>query len=308
MKRFALRACQESPPLPRTRGRGVGGEGLLRQTLTLLLIVTLTIAAAPATDTAALLRDGNSAFRRGDYARAAELYERAGMRTTEPALVAFDLAVTKYRLALESADSRAKHLEEAAQYFRCCLAPNDPRRGRALHYLGACLLQQALDGDDSRVSEAVALLEACLRAPGLDEASADDARHNLALARLVSAQTPPASSTTQPQDPQTGDEKSTKPQPKERRRPGERNVEPGGDPTTGQTDPRTKSTEVKTDVNRPGNETKAGREQITHGPDAPTIDPSDARYLLDAFERINAERQAYKRKKALPPAPGVKDW
>src|SRR5438132_8376 len=115
-----------------------------RFAIALPFAVVLVAAAAPATDTASLLRDGNAAFRRGDYTTATELYERAGLRTTEPALVAFDLAATKYRHALESADGRAGRLDEAERYFRCCLGKQDPRRGLALHFLGACLTQQAL--------------------------------------------------------------------------------------------------------------------------------------------------------------------
>ncbi len=163
----------------------------MRISFSMLLVGVLAIAAAPAADTEASLREGNAAFRRGDYAAAAEAYERAGLRTTEPALIAFNLAATKYRSALESAEGRAKDLEEAERYFRCCLGAEDPRRARALQFLGACLLQQALDGDGGRAAEAVTSLEECLRDPGLDDESADDARHNLALARLVFAQVPP---------------------------------------------------------------------------------------------------------------------
>src|SRR5262249_59717120 len=132
-----------------------------------VLVALLALPAAPATDAEALLRDGNAAFRRGEYAAAAELYERAGFRTTEPALVAFNLAAAEYRRALATPDGRAKHLDEAEQAFRCCLASDDPRRALALHYLGACLLQQALDGDVGRAREAAQRLEECLRQPGL---------------------------------------------------------------------------------------------------------------------------------------------
>ena len=42
------------------------------------------LGAAPAADPEALLREGNEAFARGDFARAAALYEKAEVRATDP--------------------------------------------------------------------------------------------------------------------------------------------------------------------------------------------------------------------------------
>ncbi len=284
-----------------------------RIVIPLLVVVALSLAAAPATETEALLREGNAAFRRGDYTAAADRYERAGLHTTEPALIAFDLAAAKYRQAVASADNRAKHLEEAKQYFSCCLRKEDPRRASALLYLGACLLQQALDGDADRAREAIDHLEECLRVPDLEEASTDDARHNLALARLLVAQAPPSAPNTSRSEDKPPDEggPSTKPKPKERPRTVETGMNPNGDSTKGQTNSRRKPGDVKADMNRTGNDsqdTKAGGDRARHSPDGAAIDPADARSLKDAFDRILEEQQAYKRKKVLPPARGVKDW
>jgi tetratricopeptide (TPR) repeat protein len=278
-----------------------------------VFIAVVSLAAAPVTDTESLLRDGNAAFRRGDYATAADLYERAGLRTTEPALVAFNFAAAKYRAALESEDGRAKNLEEARQYFLCCIAKDDPRRARALHFLGACLLQQALDGDGGRAAEAVTRLEDALKEPGLDDESVDDARHNLALARLVLAQTPPPppDSARPPEKPPGDDTQPSKPRPRERSRPLDIGMHPNGDRTRGRFDPRTSTGDVKTDASRTGNDSRdrqAGGDNTERGPEGAPIDPADVRYLKDAYERILEERQAHKRNKALPPAPGVKDW
>jgi hypothetical protein len=284
-----------------------------RNAFSLLLVVVLTLAAAPVTDTEALLREGNAAFRRGDYATAADAYERAGLRTTEPALVAFNLAATKYRAALESAEGRAKHLDEAEQYFRCCLRKDDPRRGRALQFLGACLLQEALDGDDARVEEAVLRLEECLREPGLDAEAMDDAQHNLALARLVLAQMPPPTpeKSRSPDKPAADETQPTRPQPRDRRPTVDRTLSPNGDPTRGRPDQRTKTGDLKAEMARTGTDTRdsrAGRENTERGPDGQPIDPADVGHLKDAFERIMDEQQAHKRRKAPSPAPGVKDW
>jgi tetratricopeptide (TPR) repeat protein len=278
-----------------------------------LFAAVLSLAAAPVPDTESLLRDGNAAFRRGDYTTAAELYERAGLRTTEPALVAFNLAAAKYRAALESADGRAEELEEARKYFLCCLARDDPRRARALHFLGACLLQQALDGDGGRAPEAVKRLQECLKEPGIDDESADHARHNLALARLVLAQTPPPPPDTErpPETPQGDDKQPSKPRPRERHRALDLGMNPSGDRARGKMDPRTITGDVKADTNRTGSDTRerrAGGDNTEHGPEGLPLDPADVRYLKDAYERILEEQQAHKRSKALPPAPGVKDW
>jgi tetratricopeptide (TPR) repeat protein len=284
-----------------------------RFALLLILVAALAVAAAPATDTEALLREGNAAFRRGDYAAAAEAYEGAGLRTTEPALIAFNLAATKYRSALESAEGRARNLEEGERYFRCCLGDDDPRRGRALQFLGVCLLQQALDGDGGRAEEAITRLEECLLQPGLDDESADDARHNLALARLVFAQVPPPppESSRPPEKPAGDETRPNKPQPRERRPVVDKSVKPNGDPASGRPDQRARSGDIRRDMDRTGNDyrdSKAGRENTERGPDGEPIDPADVRYLKDAFDRIMDEQQAHKRKKAPPAAPGVKDW
>ena len=283
----------------------------MRLTVLLLLLVFLGHAAAPVADPEALLREGNTAFRRGDYAAAAECYERAGLRTTEPELIAFNLAAAKYRGALDSAEGRARDLDEAEQCFRCCLRATDPRRGRALQFLGACLLQEAIDRDGSKAKEAVARLEECLSEPGLDAESADDARHNLALARLVLVQNPPSESPRSPDKPPDDEAPPNKPQARARRPAGDRPTNPGGERSPGHPDRRTKTTDTKTEASRTGadnRDARAGGQNTERGPDGQGTDPADVRHLTDAYDRIMDEQQAHKRKKAPPAAPGVKDW
>jgi len=276
-----------------------------------LLVVAFTLAAAPTSDIEALLREGNMAFQRGDFATAVASYERAGLRTTEPSLVAFSLAAVKYRQALDNPEGRAKGLEEAEQYFRCCLSPIDPRRGRALDYLGACLLHQALDGQSSRAHEAAGLLEKCLLEPGLDERTIAEARHNLALARLLAAQTPPPPPASQRSDEPPDGEQRNDSKSKEPPRATEVGPKPNGDPAGVRPDPRGTTGDAKYDLGRTGADprsTNPGRERMFHNPDGDETFPADVRNLKEAFERILAEQQTYKRKKMTPPAPGVKDW
>src|SRR5436305_599750 len=62
---------------------------LSRLSLSLAVLTLALLAAAPVGDPAALLRDGDDAFRRGDLRAAAALYERAGLPATAPAAAAF---------------------------------------------------------------------------------------------------------------------------------------------------------------------------------------------------------------------------
>src|SRR5262245_27145371 len=159
----------------------------------LALAAVFLLGAARPPDVEGLLRAGDDAYRRGDYGRAAELFERAGERATDPGLVAFNLAATKYQLALAN-EGNVALLREAEQLYSCCLRKGDPRRARALYGLGNCLLARggavALDAGALRAA-ADAYLQ-CLAEPGVPPELAADARHNLQRARLLLAQVPPA--------------------------------------------------------------------------------------------------------------------
>src|SRR5262249_58669213 len=136
----------------------------------------------------ALVRAGDNAYRRGDYGRAAELFERAGERATDPGLVAFNLAATKYQLALANED-HVVLLREAEQLYSCCLRKGDPRRARALYGLGNCLLARgggaALEGGALRA--AADAYAQCLAEPGVASELAAGARRNPQRARLPAA-------------------------------------------------------------------------------------------------------------------------
>ena len=142
-------------------------------------------AAAPPPDWRTLLRQGDAAYGRGDYAAAAALYEQAQDRTTEPGLAAMDLAAAKIRLAEASDADRARLAQAAEQAYRCCTGPSDPRRTRALCGLGDALLLKADGRDADALEAAVAAYRECLAQPNLDGDLADDARHNLERARLL---------------------------------------------------------------------------------------------------------------------------
>src|SRR5258708_3722559 len=103
----------------------------------LLVPILLGAQSLSAPDIDTLIRAGNAAFERGAYAEAAAQYEKASNRTTEPGLVAFNLATAKYHLAREG---NPQALADAELGYRCCLEPGDPRRAQALFGLGNCLL------------------------------------------------------------------------------------------------------------------------------------------------------------------------
>jgi tetratricopeptide (TPR) repeat protein len=272
----------------------------------LLLAVLAALGPAPAPDTEALLRQGNEAFRRGDFAAAAALYEQAEPRAADPALVAFDLAAAKYQLAL--ADGDPQLLREAERLYRSCLGSDEPlpgeRRARALFGLGNCLLQRAGGPDDLRV--ALECYRRCLRDPGCDEALAADLRHNVQRARLLLAQGLP------PEDKPSGEDKENNPPPE--KQPAEPHKGPGGEP--GDPDDRSGGARLKA---HPGDQltpTEAapspGAGDLQPVPDRAepvALTPEDAAlHLRQAARRIQDERQAYRQGKRRPAAPATRDW
>ena len=157
----------------------------------LILFAALSASAESSLDWQTLLRQGDAAYARGDYAAAATLYDQAGDRTTDPGLVAFDLAAAQYRLALASDADRAPLAREAEQSYRCCIAPGDTRRAQALYGLGNALLLRADGHDADALRAAVEAYQQCLTVSNIDNDLADNARHNLERARLLLLQVPP---------------------------------------------------------------------------------------------------------------------
>ncbi len=156
-----------------------------------LLVSLSLLAAAPPPDWQTLLRQGDAAYGRGDYAAAAALYEQAQDRATDPGLAAMDFAAATIRLAEASEADRARLAQEAEEAYRCCTGPGDPRRPRALYGLGDALMLKADGRDADALEAAVAAYRQCLAAPNLDAGLADDARHNLERSRLLLLQIPP---------------------------------------------------------------------------------------------------------------------
>jgi tetratricopeptide (TPR) repeat protein len=274
----------------------------------LLASALVALGAAPrrGADMESLLRQGNAAFARGDYAEAVRLYEEAEARATDPGLVTFNLASAKYHLAL-TGEGGATALSEAERLYRCCLAATDPRRPRALFGLGNCLLLRAASPDDLRA--ALDAYSQCLRATTDKELKAD-ASHNRQRARLLLAQA--LAQGTPPDDP-SGEDKDKRPDPPDKEPPAS---ETGGDGADGQPDDRSGSTPIKPEPGDKMTQTDAppapGAGNLQPIPDrtepASLTKDAAAEHLERATRQILAERQAYQRGKTRKPAPGVRDW
>jgi hypothetical protein len=281
--------------------------------ITLALLALLLAAASPGgTDPAALLREGDAAFARGDHARAADLYEQAEVRATDPERVAFRLASARYQLALAEGSPASPSLREAEQLFRCCLGPASPWRAQALLGLGNCLVLKAGDRDADVLRAAVRCYEQCLQDPSGDEVLAADARHNRERARLLLLQVRARRS---PREKPAGEESDSNPRPPER--PAAPTPNPVGEPGTERgADPNAPAVPVKPEPGQtpvPANEPPPpGPGNLPPVPDqaepAPLSPADAAAHLEQATRRIVGEGQAHRRERARPSSPGVRDW
>ena len=108
----------------------------------LLLPCAVLVIAATNSDSSpdAVIRRGNEAFARGDYAEALALYQRAEERTSDPGLSAFNQGMARYQLARLDPSGDYVGLREAAALFRCCTALDSPRRVEAFFGMANALL------------------------------------------------------------------------------------------------------------------------------------------------------------------------
>jgi tetratricopeptide (TPR) repeat protein len=285
----------------------------MRQLRSSIALVALWGAsAASPSDWQSLLLQGEAAYARGDYAAAAALFEQAGDRTTDPGLVAFDLAAAQYRLAVASDADRVRLAREAEQSYRCCIEPGDPRRPRALYGLGNALMLGAGDRDADALKAAVELYQQCLAEVSLDQELADDARHNLERARLLLLQIPPSPAHTK--DESSGDV-PPKPRSSSQESPGAQK-NPTRDPSTNVGKPDKNGDPAKPEKGTKPIDTDAppppGSGRLPPVPDGANLPPltaeDAARHLELASQRIEEDYKAYRRAKAPAPAANVRDW
>jgi hypothetical protein len=282
----------------------------------LLLLLTLPLAGAAGyvtrPDVEELVRLGNAAFAREDFAGAVAFYERAEDRTTDPGQVAFNLATARYHLVL-TGESAAGVLREAELgFFRCCKEEdNSGRRALAWLGLGNCRVLRAGGEDGSQPLDPFVLREAldaydhCAKEASEDRLR-EDARHNHERVRLLLAQV--LSSMADPEkshgdDPQSSPSRT------------ETGTQPGTEPSLGsRPDPDSKTTPaekgaeaIKTDKgSAPG---QGNLRPIPDRAEAVNLSAGEAAAQLEQAARlVLQERQAYRRSKSRGTGGGAKNW
>ncbi|HEY7314058.1 MAG TPA: hypothetical protein VH643_32205 [Gemmataceae bacterium] len=282
----------------------------LSSCLLVFLLLGLKLSRTPAPER--LLEEGHTAFARGDYAAAADLYERAEMYSTEPARVAFFLAGAKYHLAVKT-EGTSPELLEAEKLYRCCLDPSNPLRPRALYGLGNCLLLKAGGRDAAGLRTAVACFDQCLQSAGDDESLAADARHNREKVRLLLLQFQPPANGSQSDTPPNEDEPPHPPRP-DPRQPTPTPIGPqgqdgnsDGQPFDGAVKPEDGTAANKS--NEPPSPGKGNLDPIPDEVDVAPLSPHDAvEHLELAAKKVLQERQTFHRRGERTSDTRVKDW
>jgi tetratricopeptide (TPR) repeat protein len=273
-----------------------------------LAALLLLGASPPPADPEALLRDGDAAYARGDFAAAAELYEQASLRTTDPARAALRLAGARYRLALR-AEGPSHDLQEAEELFRCCCEPGEPQRDRALFGLGNCLTLKAAGRDAAALQAALDCYEQCLRATEDPELTAA-ARYNRERTRLLLLQVQPQPEGGQRPAGNDNAEPPPRPEPQPSNgRPGDTEAGADGqdDGLAGGLRPEQGTAPVRSDGTPP-----PGKGDLPPVPDqaepAALSAAAAARHLQEAHERIDKERRTYRRQVRHSLPEGIPAW
>jgi len=256
----------------------------------LLLASALFVGGSLAED---WLRRGNADYERGEYEGAAAAYAEAEVRTTDPGLAAFNKAAALYQKGL---------YRDAERSYRCCLEDAvGPRRTFALYGLGSALVQQGRERSADVLREAIRCFEECLLQPSASADFAEDARHDLELAKLLLQLVPPK--TNDKPDPQRDDDEEKQKQPPERRPASDSGMEPFG---RGKADARADKQRVGREQARDAqksDEGTAGAGTLPPVPDQEELaqmSREDAQeHLKRAAARILSEQRTHLRQKRL---------
>jgi len=254
----------------------------------LLLALPVLIAGTQPQDA---LRRGNLAYDRGDYESAIRAYLEAESTITDPGLAAFNKATALYQKGM---------YRDAEQAYRCALEDAvGSRRTFALYGLGSALVQQGRERGAEVLREAVRSYEACIQQKDTGADLADDARHNIELAKMLIATIPPKSSDKPNTRP---DEKQEKPNPPQPRATPESGEEPVG---KGKADSRGEKQRVRKDHAKDAQQTDegapgAGRElpPVPDQEDVASMSPEDAQeHLNRAAARVMSEQRMHRKQK-----------
>jgi hypothetical protein len=233
------------------------------------------------------------------------------MRTTEPADVAYRLAVAKYHLA---ASPDSSDLTEAEELFRCCVGRDNKNRPEALFGLGNCLLQKAKGRNLDMVRSAIEAYELALQEATIAAPVAADVKHNLERAKLLALQLSAPTARKDEDNPPAGADNPPKPPPD--REPTRNAMGTQNHSGTGRPDKNGKPTPVKADNGQKPIQTDdasapgVGKLQPILDVSEPSpVPPKDAvSHLEAATQRVLQERDLYRRQKVRPTASGVRDW
>jgi tetratricopeptide (TPR) repeat protein len=279
--------------------------------LCLAVVAVVLPGAAPRADIEDLLRRGNAAFDAGDYAAAVGFYDKAEERATDPGLVAFNKATALYRLAVSDPRDSLKRFRTAEVYYRAAAASADePRRSRALFGLANSLLQ-ARGEEVAALREAIRCYRACLSSPDADASLAEDARHNLELAKVLWVKAL-AKNPNADQDKKNDTEEGKSSQEPMGQEPAQMpgGNEAGNDPNrmgAGQQSAEASGQQpVQTQRTAPG----SGSLPPVEDSDRPTpLTPEEAsEHLKNAVQRILDDRRSQRFRSSRTPAGPVKDW
>ena len=271
----------------------------------IFIFALLSLAPGPVADPLRYVREGNTAYQRGELTTAAKLYTVAADSTDDPGLIAFNLA------AVLAAEGEWRMAEQ--EYLRCLADRECPgeRRNFAEYNRGVCLLKRGGKATIFRV--AINCFESVLDSNPGDPAFLADVRYNLELAKLLWQQArlreakPPAANDLPPEE-----ERQLDPP---RLPPPELNdpngSEGGPNRSTANMTPATNGTNAAGTPNATDQKT-AGAGTLAPLPDQDQLvkrSPEDTRtYLVKAQARLDAERRANAEMLAGPERKGVRDW
>ena len=279
--------------------------------LLVILLIGLTLSKAPTPEQ--LLQAGHLAMARGDYDRAAALYEQAELQSTDPAEVAYYLAGAKYHLAAK-VEGLSPELLEAEKLYRCCLDPSDPHRPDALCALGNCLLHKAGSSDEDSLRAAIASYDLCLQCAGDDGALAAAARHNREKARLLLLQIVPLPRDSASDRPPSDALPPHLPRPDDYRR--ATALPAGADRNEGNADSQSAPGDAKQDQGKDASKSneppQPGKGNLPPIPDEVDVPPLSSQlageHLELAAKKVLQERRIHHRRDEDAAAKGVKDW
>jgi tetratricopeptide (TPR) repeat protein len=241
-----------------------------------------------------VLRRGNAAYERGDFDKAAGAYLEVEARTTDPGLVAYDKAAALYQKG---------QIRDAERAYRCALEDaTGVRRACALYGLATALVRQSPERGAEVLRDAIRSYDSCLREPDVGAELAEDARHNLELAKILITLIPPKSS-DKPDNQRDEKEEQPKPPPEPRTSP-ESGLEQSGQ---GKADARGEKQRVRKDQAKDARQTDegssgAGRElpPVPDQEDPAPMSPEDAHeHLKRAAARVLGEQREHKSKRRM---------